>query len=47
MFAIPPETSRYGGIKAARLQAVVRDISLRLSDPDISAASVGHRLGLS
>ncbi len=37
----------YGGIKAARLQAVVREIALRLGDPDLSAASVGRRLHLS
>ncbi len=37
----------YGGIRAARLQAVVRDIALRLSDADLSAASVGRRLRLS
>jgi AraC-like DNA-binding protein len=37
----------YGGIKAARLQAVVRDIGRSLGDPDLSAASVGRRLHLS
>jgi AraC-binding-like domain len=37
----------YGGIRAARLQAVVRDIALRLANPDLSAASVGRRLRLS
>ena len=34
----------YGGIKAARLQAVVRDIAIRLAEPDLSAASVGRGL---
>ncbi len=37
----------YGGIKAARLQAVVRHIAIRLADPDLSAASVGRGLHLS
>jgi AraC-like DNA-binding protein len=37
----------YGGIKAARLQAVLRDIALRIADPQLSAAAVGRRLGLS
>ena len=37
----------YGGIKAARLQTVVRDIMRRLADPDLTAAAVGHRLRLS
>lgn len=37
----------YGGIKAARLQAVIRDIGRRLGDPYLSAASVGRRLHLS
>jgi AraC-like DNA-binding protein len=37
----------YGGIKAARLQAVLRDIALRVADPRLSAAAVGRRLGLS
>ena len=37
----------YGGIKAARLQAVTRDIAHRIADPDLSAASVGRRLHLS
>jgi AraC-like DNA-binding protein len=37
----------YGGIKAARLQAVVRDIGQRLADPDLSAAAVARRLRLS
>lgn len=37
----------YGGIKAARLQAVLQDIALRIADPGLSAAAVGHRLGFS
>jgi AraC-like DNA-binding protein len=37
----------FGGIKAARFQAVVREIALRLADPDLSAASVARRLHLS
>jgi AraC-like DNA-binding protein len=37
----------YGGVKAARLQAVVQDIGRRLVDPSLSAAAVGRRLGLS
>ena len=37
----------YGGVKAARLKAVDREIALRLADPDLSAAAVGRRLQLS
>ncbi len=37
----------YGGIRSARLQAVVRHIALRLADGDLSAASVGRSLRLS
>jgi AraC-like DNA-binding protein len=37
----------YGGIKAARLQAVDREIALRFADPALSAAAVGRRLHLS
>jgi AraC-like DNA-binding protein len=37
----------YGGIKAARLKAVDREIALRLADPELSAATVGRRLHLS
>jgi AraC-like DNA-binding protein len=37
----------YGGIKAGRLQAVVRDIGRRLANPDLSAAAVGRTLHLS
>jgi AraC-like DNA-binding protein len=37
----------YGGIKAARLKAVDREIALRLADPTLSAAAVGRRLQLS
>jgi AraC-like DNA-binding protein len=37
----------YGGIKAARLQAVQRDIALRIADPRLGAAALAHRLGLS
>jgi len=37
----------YGGVKAARLRAVVEEIASRLADPGLSAATVGRRLGLS
>jgi AraC-like DNA-binding protein len=37
----------YGGVKAARLRAVVEEIAARLADPGLSAATVGRRLGLS
>ena len=37
----------YGGVKAARLQAVIAEIARRLADPELSAAAVGRRLGLS
>ncbi|HEX9168918.1 MAG TPA: AraC family transcriptional regulator [Roseiarcus sp.] len=37
----------YGGIKAARLRAVVGDIDRRLADPGLNAAAVGRRLHLS
>lgn len=37
----------YGGVKAARLQAVVQDIAAHLADLDLSAATVGRRLELS
>jgi AraC-like DNA-binding protein len=37
----------YGGVKAARLQAIVEEIAKRLADPGLSAATVGRRLGLS
>jgi AraC-like DNA-binding protein len=37
----------YGGVKAARLQAVIAEIARRLSDPDLNAATLGRRLGLS
>ncbi len=37
----------YGGIKAARLHAVIRDIGRSLGEPDLSAASVGRRLHVS
>jgi AraC-like DNA-binding protein len=35
-----------GGPKAARLRAVLRDISANLRDPQLNAAKVGARLGL-
>jgi AraC-like DNA-binding protein len=37
----------YGGVKAARLKAIVEEIGRRLADPSLSAATVGRRLGLS
>jgi AraC-like DNA-binding protein len=37
----------YGGVKAARLKAIVEEIGRRLADPSLSAAAVGRRLGLS
>jgi AraC-like DNA-binding protein len=37
----------YGGIRAARLKAVIEDISARFVDPRLNVASVGRRLGLS
>jgi AraC-like DNA-binding protein len=37
----------YGGIKAARLQAVIEEIGRRLPDPELNPAAVGRRLGLS
>jgi AraC-like DNA-binding protein len=36
-----------GGVKAARLKAIVEEIGRRLADPSLSAATVGRRLGLS
>ncbi len=37
----------YGGVKAARLRTILQDIEHNLTDSDLSAASVGQRLGLS
>jgi AraC-like DNA-binding protein len=37
----------YGGIKAARLRAVINDIAARFADPRLNPAGVGRRLGLS
>jgi AraC-like DNA-binding protein len=37
----------YGGIKAARLQAVIQEIAMRFADSDLSAAAIGRRLELS
>jgi AraC-like DNA-binding protein len=37
----------YGGIKAARLRAVINDIAARFADPRLNPAAVGRRLGLS
>jgi AraC-like DNA-binding protein len=37
----------YGGVRAARLQAVVGEIVRRLADPALTAAAVGRRLNLS
>lgn len=36
-----------GGIRAARRQAILQDIELRLTDPGLNATAVGRRLGLS
>jgi AraC-like DNA-binding protein len=40
-------SNAHGGLQAARLQAIVQDVMVRLSDPGLSAAAVGLRLGLS
>jgi len=37
----------YGGVKAARLRTILQDIEHNLTDPDLSAMSVGERLGVS
>jgi AraC-like DNA-binding protein len=37
----------YGGIKAARLRAVINDIAARFADPRLNPEGVGRRLGLS
>jgi AraC-like DNA-binding protein len=37
----------YGGLRAARLQAIMQEIASNLADPDLSAALVGRRLGVS
>lgn len=37
----------YGGIKAARLRAILDDIAAHIGEPGLSAASTGARLGLS
>ncbi len=37
----------YGGVKAARLQAIRRDIAIRLHDQQLNAENVGRRLGVS
>jgi AraC-like DNA-binding protein len=37
----------YGGIKAARLRAVINDIAAHSADPRLNPAGVGRRLGLS
>ena len=37
----------YGGVKAARLHAVIAEIARRAADPELSAAAVGRRFGLS
>jgi AraC-like DNA-binding protein len=38
---------RFGGLKAARLQAVLRAIERHLTDPELNAGRVGATLGLS
>ena len=38
---------RFGGMKAARLQAVVRAIDRHLTDPEVNAERIGASLGLS
>lgn len=45
--AAPVREQRFGGIKAARLQAVVQGIERHLDDPGLSAARLVARLGLS
>jgi len=37
----------YGGVKAARLRAILNDISQHIGDPALNAVAVGYRLGLS
>jgi AraC-like DNA-binding protein len=38
---------RFGGLKAARLQAIVRTIDRHLTNPELNAERVGAKLGLS
>ncbi len=37
----------YGGVKAARLRAVLQDVDLHIAEPGLSAGQVGRRLGVS
>jgi AraC-like DNA-binding protein len=37
----------YGGVKAARLRAILDDIAKHIGDPTLNAVAVGHRLGIS
>jgi AraC-like DNA-binding protein len=41
------EAARHGGLRAARLESVLRLIRSNYSDPDISPASVAGRVGIS
>ncbi len=41
------QSAPYGGIKAARLRAILDDIEVHIADPALNAAAVGFRLGLS
>jgi AraC-like DNA-binding protein len=37
----------YGGLRAARLQAILRELAVRIADPGLNAEGVGRRLGVS
>jgi hypothetical protein len=37
----------YGGLRAARLQAILREVAVRIADPGLNAEGVGRRLGVS
>jgi AraC-like DNA-binding protein len=37
----------HGGVKAARLRAILDDIAKHIGDPTLNAVAVGHRLGIS
>ncbi len=41
------QSAPYGGVKAARLRAILNEIATNIGDPALSAATVGSRLGLS
>ena len=40
-------SAAYGGVKAARLRAVLRVVAARFDDPSLNADRVGHRIGVS